>query len=66
MYVELLIKKEAFFLAKDNDVINIKYKQMDKDPELNYSPLNVLTDCLKWEIPANTDVSNSYLSRLCP
>jgi len=33
---------------------------------LNYSPLNVLTDCLKWEIPANTDVSTGYLSRLCP
>lgn len=34
LYVELLIKKEAFFLVKDNDVINIKYKQMDKDPEI--------------------------------
>ncbi|SEG78580.1 hypothetical protein SAMN04487919_12645 [Bacillus sp. ok061] len=34
MYVELLIKKGAFFLVKDNDVINIKYKQMDKDPEI--------------------------------
>ncbi|GAE43259.1 hypothetical protein [Bacillus mycoides] len=28
---------------------------------LNYSPLNVLTDCLKWEIPkyGNLTVSNS-------
>lgn len=34
LYVELFIKKEAFFLAKDNDVIDIKYKQMDKDPEI--------------------------------
>ncbi|MFV5897071.1 MULTISPECIES: hypothetical protein [unclassified Bacillus cereus group] len=34
--------------------------------QLNYSPLNVLTDFLKWEIPVNTDVSTSYLSRLCP
>ncbi|MGH0590656.1 hypothetical protein ACQVQY_32600 [Bacillus mycoides] len=29
-------------------------------------PLNTLTRCLKWGIPANTDVSTSYLSRLCP
>ncbi|PEC12835.1 hypothetical protein CN639_27635 [Bacillus toyonensis] len=33
---------------------------------LNYSPLNALTDCLKWEIPVNTNVSTGYLSRLCP
>ncbi|WP_218937473.1 hypothetical protein, partial [Bacillus cereus] len=27
---------------------------------LNYSPLNVLTGCLKWKIPANTGVSTGY------
>ncbi|WP_410259946.1 hypothetical protein [Bacillus cereus] len=26
---------------------------------LNYSPLNILTDCLKWEIPKYRVLSNS-------
>ena len=33
---------------------------------LNYPPLNVLTDCLKWGIPTNTKVSFGYLSGLAP
>ena len=49
----------AHYKGLENELLKIL-------PELNYSPLNVLTDCLKWEIPENTSVSTGYLSRLYP
>ncbi|MEH7752336.1 hypothetical protein V7457_14480, partial [Bacillus toyonensis] len=42
------MRKYFYFIGQKNK--RITYHQ-----PLNYSPLNVLTDCLKWEIPVNTD-----------
>ncbi|MED3057551.1 hypothetical protein P4280_28615, partial [Bacillus thuringiensis] len=65
--------KKNLYVGKSTDIyerfvahISDEAKTFNEVIVLNYSPLNVLTDCLKWEIPANTDVSTSYLSRLYP
>jgi hypothetical protein len=55
-------QKEIRRYLKSSQEVEFSGKHLQKYLfELNYSPLNILTDCLKWEIPKyrNLTVSSS-------